>query len=369
MPGNSSSEKPKLLFIYYNPKSAGSFVNRAIAQINHFSEDFEIFLILGEGGGPFLEVCKELPVNLIERNLTENNGLLAYIKSLFWMLSFCRKNRFQLAYIMDYIYWKPAEILALKIQRIPTVAFIAFYKENAAFGGFLSKLDLFVANSKETGRSFVEAGLGERLEVIHNFINPEDFKAKPVSWPFEESSPVIGFVGVLHPIKGIEYFIQAIPAVLEKHPSARFVIVGGEKEKGFLKKLQSLCQQLKIEKIVHFAGHSTNIPGVMASLDMLVVPSLDEPFGYINIEAGASGVPVIASRVGGIPEIIIDEETGYLVEAKNSEQISSRICKLLEKPNLRAAIGQAARKRVVENFSPEPSLKKWEKVFSRLTQN
>jgi len=363
----SRTEKPKLLFIYYNPKSAGSFVNRAVAQINHFSKDHEIYLMLGEGGGPFRKTCTSLPVTLVEKNLTENNGLIQYFKSFFWMLSFLSKHKFRLAYIMDYVYWKPAEILALRTLRVPTLAFIAFYKEKAAFGGFLSKLDMFVANSRETGRSFETAGLGDKLEVVHNFINPEDFQAEAVSWPFEARAPIVGFVGVLHPIKGIEHFIEAIPSILKENPGARFVIVGGEKEEGFRNTLEKMVRSYAIDDRVHFAGHSTNIPAVMASLDVLVVPSLDEPFGYINIEAGASGVPVVASRVGGIPEIIVDGVTGYLVESKNPEQIAAKTSELLKREELRKKMGQAARKRVVEHFSPEPSLKKWENLFKKLT--
>ncbi len=107
---------------------------------------------------------------------------------------------------------------------------------------------------------------------------------------------------------------------------------------------------------VEFVGH---ISDFMSQIDILAVPSHDEPFGYVNIEAGAAGVPVIASSVGGIPEIVIQNTTGLLVPARSPEDLAKASIELLTNPAKAQKMGNAARARIAEEFSVEKQLPKW----------
>ena len=125
-------------------------------------------------------------------------------------------------------------------------------------------------------------------------------------------------------------------------------------------------EQLSLSGNVEFLGHRDDIAQIMNSIDLLLVPSLDEPFGYINIEAGAAGVPVIASAVGGIPEIIVEGETGLLVAPEDSNALSEAICRVFEDGELLQRLGRGAEKHVERCFSQEQGLLKWEGLFESL---
>ena len=356
----------KLLFVHYNPNSSGSFVTRSKALINHYSKNYEVHLLL-PGQGPFKDSLQGEPVVIHDWKLTERDGIVSYAKAFFKALKFFLANRFKLIYFMDFVWWKPAEVLAAKVLRIPMVAFIAFYKDKEAFKGFIRWMSLYIANSRRTAEDFVNAGFEARTKIIHNFIDVQSFTSveNVRDELFPSADQLVGYVGVLHSIKGIEYFIDAIPEILSSNPKAKFVIVGWEKEDGVESSLKERVQSLDLEDTVRFAGQRDDIPQVMSSIDVLVVPSLDEPFGYINIEAGAAGVPVVASRVGGIPEIVKNGETGYLVAPKRPDLISEYCNKLLEEDCLRENMGQAAKRHIEENFSVDSGLSKFDKLFGK----
>ena len=357
--------KKKLLFIHYNPNSTGSFVSRAKHLIRHFSKNYELHILL-PGEGPFVDALKEEDIFIHDWKLTENNNLLNYIKAYFKALGFFLKNRFSLIYFMDFVWWKPAEVLAAKTLSLPMIAFIAFYKEKESFRGFLRWMKLFITNSHRTAEIFIENGFEDRTRVVHNFLDLSIFenvqpKREEFLKPAEER--LVAYVGVLHPIKGIEYFIDSIPNILQKNSSTRFLIVGGEKSEGIELELKRRVRSLDLEEHVSFLGHRDDISSIMKSLDVLVVPSLEEPFGYINIEAGASGIPVVASRIGGIPEIVKHEYTGLLCNIKRPDQISAGVNLLLGDEELRASLGSNAKKHIEENFSAEIGIKKIDDVF------
>jgi len=308
-------------------------------------------------------------VTLYDRELTEPGDIPAYIKSFFSALSFVRKQKISLVYFMDWIWWKPAEILAFRLLRLKMLTFVGFYKDQEALKGFVRFLSLIIVNSASTAESFITKGWEERVRVVHNFLDLERFDSSVQSREtlFEgiADKSLIGFVGALHPIKGLESFLDALVEVFPKDPDSLAVIVGAEKIVDYSEGLRERARGLGILERVRFIGHRDDIPSVMKSLDILVVPSLSEPFGYVNIEAGAAAKPVVATRVGGIPEIVVDGETGILVEPENSEQIAEACLKLLKDKELRLRMGDAGRIRVEKFFSIEYGLARFEKIFER----
>jgi N-acetyl-alpha-D-glucosaminyl L-malate synthase BshA len=155
----------------------------------------------------------------------------------------------------------------------------------------------------------------------------------------QEKEKIIIFVGSLYPIKGIKYLIQAIHIVKEKEENARLIIVGDGHDKA---ELENIVQELKLKPYVTFVGRVPNdkVPEYLAVSDIFVLPSLSEGFPIVNIEAMASGLPIIATNVGGIQEIVINGENGFLVESKNSDQIAQRIMLLLSDDKMRQWISR-----------------------------
>lgn len=171
------------------------------------------------------------------------------------------------------------------------------------------------------------------------------------------------FVGRLAEKKGVTYLIAALKSVIAKYPGCRLVIVGDGPEKA---SLVNQSQQLGLSGNVVFAGSVTNreLPSLYAASDVFVLPSIvdsrgdTEGLGVVLLEAIAAGTPVVASNVGGIPDIVIHNKTGLLVEQKNPGQLAGAMLKLLGNAPLSKRLVAAAKAHVAKNYS-------WESVAGR----
>jgi D-inositol-3-phosphate glycosyltransferase len=163
---------------------------------------------------------------------------------------------------------------------------------------------------------------------------------------------IVGMIGRLDIKKGQESFLRAIPGILKQHKKVLFVIVGEETrgEEGYREELIRLCKDLKIEEHVKFLPFTEEVPRFLSSLDVFVLPSDEETFGLVVIEAMAMQKPVIATNAGGVPEIINDGQNGLLVQPKDSMALAEAIQKVLDDFFLRYNLSIAARDRAVHNF-------------------
>ena len=191
------------------------------------------------------------------------------------------------------------------------------------------------------------------------FITPfgvDTEKFKNLNIEKKENKITVGIVKTLTEKYGIEYLIKAIKELenildTENYKKIRLLIYG----KGELKnKLEDLTKELQIEDKVIFKGYISNedVPKALNEMDIFVVPSIldSESFGVVAVEAMACKIPVIASSVGGLKEVIIDKETGYLVPKKDHKEIAKYLKKLIIDKNLRTSLGENGRKRVLENY-------------------
>lgn len=160
----------------------------------------------------------------------------------------------------------------------------------------------------------------------------------------------LGCLGRLEPGKGYEFLIKAIPAVLNKFPNT-IVLIAGHDPWGHGKHLQLLINGIGVDDHVRLMGFNKDIPGYLKSLDIFVFTSLSEGFGQVIIEAMASGLPVIAWRIPPMTEIIIDQQTGLLVDFMDINQLSRAIIWLFEHPERGVKMGEAGQRRVIEYFN------------------
>ena len=197
-----------------------------------------------------------------------------------------------------------------------------------------------------------------KLTVIHNTYDPERIAAGDgTSLPLvararseADGGPVLGFIGRLVDQKGCEVLVRAMPQVLALHPTARLTIVGDGPQRP---RLQSLVNDLDLQKAVVFAGFQPVTGALLDRMDALVVPSIYEPLGIVALEAMARGRPVVASAVGGLPEVVEDGKTGVLVPAGRVIELAAAINRLLDSPQTRQSMGRAGLQRVRERFSPD----------------
>jgi glycosyltransferase involved in cell wall biosynthesis len=172
------------------------------------------------------------------------------------------------------------------------------------------------------------------------------------------------FVGTLRPVKGVKYLIEAMNIIHENLPDTKLLIVGDGPDR---EKLKRLVQELNLQSCTHFAGKVSNeeIPEYMAQADLFALPSLSESFGIVNIEAMASGLPIITTNVGGLPEIVINGKNGFLVEPKNSKALAEKVILLLNDIDLCKKIS-AANKLTAENYSWYSISKELQKIYEKI---
>ena len=201
-----------------------------------------------------------------------------------------------------------------------------------------------------------------RTRVVYNGLDLAAFDqavARPADLPLSEGDgPVIGTVSYLIPWKGQEIFLRAAALLAGAHPSWRFVVVGDPifQFRGERDRLEALAAELGIRDRVAFAGHREDIPAVMGALDLFVLPSLYEPFGRVLIEAMGARLPIVASRAGGVPEIVLDGETGVLVPPGEPEALADAIAGLVIDRERADRLASAGRARVERCFSLEATV-------------
>ena len=158
--------------------------------------------------------------------------------------------------------------------------------------------------------------------------------------PIDDNASIILFVGGLRKIKGLDYLFEAMRFVKEKTTRVTLLLVGDGSERNHL---EALARDLDLEENIHFAGRvpPEAIPKCMAAPDVLVLPSLSEGFPNVILEAMASGLPVVATRVGGVPDIVADGINGFVVPPRNPREIAEKVLALLNDTEARTRIASA----------------------------
>lgn len=224
---------------------------------------------------------------------------------------------------------------------------------------FLGHADAIISPSRELHEKSAATGIdAKRNFYIPNGVDAEKFRPGSgfgvidKDYGLDPARPVIVCPRRLEPKNGVEYFIRAIPLVRAEIPDVQFLIVGG----GFpdeRKRFEALLREAGQGHDVFFTGNVPNsaMPKFYALSTIAALPSLMEATSISGLEAMASGLPLVGTNVGGIPEIIEDGESGLLVEPRSPEQLASAFLRLLRDPSLRAQLGTGARRRVEAVFA------------------
>jgi glycosyltransferase involved in cell wall biosynthesis len=247
-------------------------------------------------------------------------------------------------------------------------------------GHRLSLLDLEVHRNAGSHLSVVcrqsyfhALGLGVtagQLSCHPNGVDTEAFRPRPrpadgvrAALGVPADAPLVGFVGRLSPEKGPDVFLRAALLAHAKLPAAHFVFVG---DGPLAPMLREDVARFRIGDRVHFAGVRRDIPAVLNDLDLLVSSSHSEAMPLAVMEAMASGLPVVATRVGGLPDMVAHGESGWLVAPGDFEDIAARVRQVLAAPGELARMAAAARARAVEKMSLADSVERMGALMARL---
>ena len=174
--------------------------------------------------------------------------------------------------------------------------------------------------------------------------------------------PIVGFVGRLLEVKGIRYLIESIVELKAAIPTVKLLIVGDGPLKG---SLEDYAQKLELTDQVIFAGYRSDIPQVLNAMNVFVLPSLREDLPLSLIEAMAMRKPVVATNVGGNPEVVIDGETGILVPPKDATALAKAISRILLDEQLALRMGLSGRQRVENLFSADAVVARIQLIYNR----
>jgi glycosyltransferase involved in cell wall biosynthesis len=234
-------------------------------------------------------------------------------------------------------------------------------------GSTLASADMVICVSRGEAEVLRSSGFdGRKIRIVPNGIAPGLLELGPDPGKFVDSfgvsSPSVLFVGRLAENKGLDVLVQAAAKVLKALPKATFVLVG---EDGGMKPLiEKRARELGIEKSLLLTGHLKDeamFRSAFAACDIFVLPSIFEAFGIVILEAMALGRPCVATKVGGVPGLIDDGETGLLVEPNDPSGLAKALLSLLKDPDKAGAMGAKARKAVGKEFT-------WPRIVDRLEQ-
>ena len=265
--------------------------------------------------------------------------------------------------------------MAAKITRRPKVVlsrrvYVRIRKNPLSFAKYFMGLDRIIAVSEGVRELVIKSGISpEKIVVVHDGIDLERFnKVNNNKYLYDEfdlnpRNPVVGTVAALTAEKDYPNFLKAAVQVKARLPQARFLIVGEGKLR---KELEVLAERLGLGSSVIFAGFRNDIPEIFSILDLFVMPSYKEGLGTSILDAMVSRVPVVATKVGGIPELVKDGFNGILVPAGNPSALASGIISLLQDEKMAADMVRAGRQMVEEEFTEDRMVAQTEEVYSQL---
>ncbi len=235
-------------------------------------------------------------------------------------------------------------------------------------------IDLVIALFEEHRRQLTEdEGLApEKITILWNGVDMEEYQPRPPreglrrELGIPEDSPVVAIVASLYALKAHEVFLQVAARVLERHPRARFLVVGEGPERA---RLEKLAEEKNLDRAVQFLGRRRDMPDLLTIMDVNVLTSLWEAAPISTLEAMACEIPTVATRVGALPEMIVDGETGFLLDIGDEEGIAAAVNRLLDDPTFRRRVGVASRRRIRDLYSIEKIVREREAMYRRLLES
>lgn len=188
-------------------------------------------------------------------------------------------------------------------------------------------------------------------------MNAEEAKR---SFGLSVRKPVVGLTARLRPVKGVEYLLLAIKQLIARKIPVQCLIVGDGESK---LELESMTSKLAIQEQVIFAGYRNDLVPALTAIDVFVLPSISEGLGMCMVEAMAMCKPIVATAVGGVPEVVIDGETGILVPAKDPERLADAIADLLAAPKRLQRMGEKGREVAFRRFDRQKMIQAYELLY------
>ena len=237
--------------------------------------------------------------------------------------------------------------------------------------------NLVICNSNATQNNLTDRvpELKSKTTVIYNGmeLNPENKAVGQRSdFGFNETDIIITLVGRISRLKGHKLLLDVFTNHISKNENIKLLFVGSpvEGQEYYLDEIQNSIIRNKLQTKVKILPFLDNLNGIWTVTDIAIMPSTEaESFGLVAVEAMLAKKPVVASNLGGLSEIVINNETGFLFDPNSKEALSEALFKLIENPSLRSEFGEKGHERAIREFSIEKHVKNFEAVFENFQEN
>lgn len=366
------SNRINVLFIIKPERAAGAemVLLEAAARLNR--ERFRVFAGLLT---PDRENLLPPQLHPIDFNLPGLNGWvwLRFFLHLCWVLW---RRKIQILHTNSYVPGNYARLAAALI-RVPVIVdhwhgFTRLSRKRKIVCRLLGRItDLSLAVSQGVRDYLIEQCALDpaKVRVVPNGVDLERLRThRPWAEVRQElglagNARVVGLVARLdHWGKGHREFLTALAALMDRYPVEALIIGGGRREA----EMRQLAAAMGLAGRVHFLGQRPDIPDLLAALDIFVLPSHSEGVSLALLEAMGMGLPVIATAVGGLPEVVADGVNGLLIPSQDPEALAQALARLLDDPALAKKLGENARRQVEENFSLERLGRKINEIYEEL---
>ena len=327
------------------------------------------FFLSGERGDLFNEL-KKLNVSMIAgvNNTISKRSFIKNIGNIFVLIRALINHKIDLLHVNE-LGWNFEIVVAAWFCRIPVVFHIhnpsKFQKNNlnCKIGSRFLFVSKMLAKQCEA-----EAVVGQRTEILYNPVDIDYFaggQSIRSKLNLSEDIYVVGTVAQICHRKGVDIFLETADKILEKCPNTKFLIVGPDAigEEVYSANLREKVSNSSFSENIFFLGPRNDIPDILASLDVFFLPTRSEPFGLVFVEAIAAHVPVVATNVGGIPEIIPSDKYGIVRSINNNW--SQSIVDLLKNKNKRDDMTDNAFNRVENRFSSDKFFESLDSIYCK----
>jgi len=216
----------------------------------------------------------------------------------------------------------------------------------------------------------------KKVEVIRNGVAVPPLSGRPDRGRIRQelgipaSTPLCAYVGRVVSGKGIDFYLRAARILADQGRDVRFLMIGAvSAEMDYRSEIEMLARELNLNEHVVFTGERQDVAEILREVDIVVHPSLTEGLSNVVMEAMAAALPVVATRVGGNPELVQDGRTGFLVPTKDERELARVIARLLDDPAAARKFGEAGRERIIREFSIPHLLKQTEELYLRLSEH
>jgi len=327
--------------------------------------DYTPVVVLGSYG-PLCKRLKKLNIKIYIYPLgfPHLKNPIPFLKSLLFLYHIIKTEKVQLIH-SNTLWDNQYGVLSAKLSGIPHILHVrGFPEQKASWKSLYNMGSLAICNSEDTKRTFSKyGGFRKRTEVVYNAVDTERFIPDPKSrqnvrqrYGFDKTDVVMGVAGRLSEEKGQLFLLKTLLPMLKSNANFKVLIAGDAKihpGSTYPDKIMTFIRQNSLEENVIMAGYIEDMNGFYNALDLFLLPSFREPFGRVLIEAMATETPIIASRVGGVPEVVDHEINGCLINPHDADNWRQCIDKLINNKSLRVQLGKAGRMKVLKKFTSE----------------